>query len=192
MAAKKTTARKTVKKTTKSATRATKRATKSAKAPRASAALPTPRVVTPYLAVNNAAAEIEWIKKVFGAKETTRQMAGPTMIMHAALRLGDSEIYLADIFPGSDVVDPARVGASVTLTIYHKDIQKFWERAIANGAKVTMPLAKQFWGAWYGQLRDPQGHAWAFSFPAKMSPAEMEKLRVEAMSQMGGAGEMPQ
>jgi uncharacterized glyoxalase superfamily protein PhnB len=179
------------KKTTRNVAKKTTRKT-AKKAARAPAAPPTPRTLTPYLAVSDAAAEIDWIKKVFGAKETSRQMAGPEKIMHAALRIGDSDIFLADIFPGSVAQDPARVGASVTINVHHKDIQKFWDRAVANGAKVTMPLEKQFWGDWYGQLRDPLGHAWAFNWRAKMTAAEKEKLRAEAMAQMGGAGEQPQ
>ena len=165
-------------------TNATRKATRPA-ARKAAAAPPTPHTVTPYLAVNDAAAEIEWIKRVFGAKERSRQMAGPDKIMHAALTIGDSDIFLADIFPGSDIQDPSRVGASVTIHVYHKDINKFWERAIANGAKVTMPIGNMFWGDRYGQFRDPSGHAWALNYPAKMTAAEKEKKRVEAMAQMG-------
>jgi uncharacterized glyoxalase superfamily protein PhnB len=145
----------------------------------------TLHAVTPYLSVGNAAAQIDWIKKVFGAKERTRQMAGPDKIMHAALQIGDAEVFLADIFPGSDMQDPSRAGSSVQITIYHKEINKFWARAMANGAKVVMPIDNMFWGARYGVFRDPQGHVWALNYPAKMSKAEMEKKRVEAMAQMG-------
>jgi uncharacterized glyoxalase superfamily protein PhnB len=165
-------------------TRKTKTTKKTARKAATPAKPPTPRTITPYLAVGDAASEIEWIKKVFGAKETARQMAGP-MIMHAALRIGDSDVYLADIFPGSDIRDPSRVGASVTVNVYHKDIKKFWDRAMANGAKVIMPLDKQFWGDWYGQFRDPAGHAWALNFPAKMTQAEKDRKRAESMAQMG-------
>jgi len=176
------------KKTTKTATRKTtkKTAVRTAK-PKVDAmgAPPTLHAITPYLSVSDAAAEIDWIKKVFGAKERTRQMAGPSKIMHAALQIGDAEVFLADIFPGSDMQDPTRVGASVQVTIYHKDINKFWERAMANGAKVVMPIDNTFWGARYGVFRDPQGHVWALNYPAKMSKAEMEKKRLEAMAQMG-------
>ena len=35
------------------------------------------------------------------------------------------------------------------------------EQAVAAGAQVTMPLADQFWGDRYGQLRDPFGHKWS-------------------------------
>jgi uncharacterized glyoxalase superfamily protein PhnB len=38
-------------------------------------------------------------------------------------------------------------------------------RAAAAGATITMPVAKQFWGATFGTLRDPQGVAWGISEP---------------------------
>jgi uncharacterized glyoxalase superfamily protein PhnB len=144
-----------------------------------------PRTITPYLAVNDAAGAIDWYKKVLGAKEINRQPAG-AKIMHAALKIGDSDLFLADIFPGSDVPDPARVGAAVTIHVYSKDIDDIWQRATQNGAKVVMPLANQFWGDRYGQFVDPYGHRWALNHPARMTAAEKEKLRQEAMAQMGG------
>jgi PhnB protein len=41
-----------------------------------------------------------------------------------------------------------------------------------------------FWGDRYGQLRDPFGQMWSFGWPAKLTEAQKEKLRVEAMAQM--------
>jgi PhnB protein len=174
LAKKKATTR-TTKKTT-----ARKAAPKKAPAPAASA----PRTVTPYLAVGDAAGAIEWYKKVFGAKETARQPAGPK-IMHAALKIGDSEIFLSDIFPGSDVQDPSRVGASVTIHVYSPKIDKFWQNAVDNGAKIAMPIDNMFWGDRYGQFVDPFGHRWAVNYKAKMTAAEKEAKRVEAMKNMG-------
>jgi len=155
--------------------------------PKKQAAPPTPRTVTPYLAVNGAAEAIAWYKKVFGAKETSRQMAGPDKIMHAGLRIGDSDVYLSDIFPGSDVPDPSRVGATVTIHVYSKNINKFWQNAVANGAKVVLPIDNMFWGDRYGQFLDPFGHRWAVNYKVKMSKSEMDAKRAEAMKQMGGA-----
>ena len=34
-------------------------------------------------------------------------------------------------------------------------------RAVAAGAKMTMPLTDMFWGDRYGQLVDPFGHCWS-------------------------------
>ncbi|RZJ78841.1 MAG: VOC family protein, partial [Brevundimonas sp.] len=31
----------------------------------------------------------------------------------------------------------------------------------------TLPLADQFWGDRYGQLRDPFGHSWSIGSPIK-------------------------
>src|ERR1051325_4005307 len=169
-----TTSRKTKKTTT-----ARKAAPKKASAPAFK-----PHTVTPYLAVADAAGAIEWYKKVCGAKEPARQLAGPK-IMHAALRIGDSEVYLSDIFPGSDVQDPSRVGASVTIHVWSPKIDAYWKSAITNGAKVIMPIDNMFWGDRYGQFIDPFGHRWAVNWKAKMNKAEMEAKRIEAMKQMG-------
>ena len=41
------------------------------------------------------------------------------------------------------------------------------------GAKVTMPLADQFWGDRYGQLKDPFGHTSSIG-QTKSTPTEAE------------------
>lgn len=146
-------------------------------------------VVTPYLAVGDASAALDWYKKVFGAKEWDR-MPGPNgKIMHSTIEIGDSMLFVSDIFPQSDMVDPSRAGASVNLHYYRKDADKVWDRALANGAKVTMPFADQFWGDQYGKVLDPFGHSWAISRQSKLSEKELNKLREQAMAQMG-AGTM--
>ena len=44
---------------------------------------------------------------------------------------------------------------------------RWWDRAVAAGATITMPLADQFWGDRYGQLKDPFGHSWSIGAPVK-------------------------
>jgi PhnB protein len=39
--------------------------------------------------------------------------------------------------------------------------------ALANGGKVTMPLADMFWGAYYGSCTDKYGIQWMFNCPKK-------------------------
>lgn len=153
---------------------------------KAAPAEPKPQTLTPYLAVNDAAGAIEWYKKVFGAKEFSRQPSPDGKIMHAGLVIGDSQVLLSDIFPGSDLADPTRAGASVNLHVWSPKADKFWANATSNGAKVTMPLADQFWGDRYGKFVDPYGHNWAVSTKSKLSKAQLEKLRVEQMKQWGG------
>ena len=72
----------------------------------------------------------------------------------------------------------------MTLHIYTEDVNKLWERAIAAGARIIMPLNNQFWGERYGQLADPFGHRWSLSQQVKMTEEEMEALEKAAMEMM--------
>ena len=112
--------------------------------PRANPSGPRPRTVTPYLAVGNAAEALEWYKRAFDAKEMARQLEPSGKVMHASLKIGDSLVMLSDIFPGSDMKDPRDSGPSVNIHIFSKNIYKIWSKAVAAGAKVTMPLENQF------------------------------------------------
>ena len=141
--------------------------------------------VTPHLAINGAAQAIEFYKKAFGAKEfeRERQATPDGKLMHGRIKIGDSIVMLADVFPGSPLKDPLSAGTStVTLHIYSKNVDKLWEQATGAGAKVTMPLDNQFWGDRYGQLEDPFGHHWSVSQRVKMSPKEMKEKQEKAMA----------
>ncbi|HLE98218.1 MAG TPA: glyoxalase/bleomycin resistance/extradiol dioxygenase family protein [Candidatus Thermoplasmatota archaeon] len=149
-------------------------------------AAPKPQAVTPYLAVNDAAAAIQWYKDVFGAKVFSNQPAPGGKIMHAGLVIGGSHVLLSDIFPGSDLVDATRTGPSVNLHYYRPNAGHVWERAVEEGAKVTMPFVDQFWGDVYGRIIDPFGHSWAISCKSKLSKAELAKLREKQMKEWSG------
>ena len=140
--------------------------------------------VTPYLTVKGGAQAIEFYKKAFGAEERQR-MAGPDgLIMHATLRIGDSTVYLCDEMMGSK--SPKTLGGSpVMLHMYLPDADAAWKQAVAAGAKVTQPLADQFWGDRFGLVEDPFGHFWAISTQKEdLTPAEMEE-RAKAAMQKG-------
>jgi uncharacterized glyoxalase superfamily protein PhnB len=151
---------------------------------------PAPRVpfrtVTPYLTVSDAAAAIEWYKKAFRARELMRMPGPGGKVMHAEIMIGDSRVMLADPFPGSDTKDPQALGGTATyLHVVQKRIDRLWQRAVGAGARVTMPLANQFWGERYGRLQDPFGHSWGLSYKAKMTKQEMEHKRQEMMQAFG-------
>lgn len=139
--------------------------------------------VTPYLAIDGAAAAIDWYKKAFGAKELARQAVPDGKLIHARIRIGDSIVMLSDTFPGSDAQSPAVLGNSpVTLHIYVKDVDKLWQQAVDVGARVTMPLDNQFWGERYGLLTDPFGHHWSLATQVKMSKAERDEKQRQAIA----------
>ena len=60
-----------------------------------------------------------------------------------------------------------------------------FNRAVAAGAKVAMPLMDQFWGDRYGIVSDPFGHKWSIATHIKdMSFEEMQRAGDEAMANM--------
>jgi uncharacterized glyoxalase superfamily protein PhnB len=137
--------------------------------------------VTAYLAVEGGLAAIEFYKKAFGAREVTRRVTPNGKLIHGQLQIGDTMVFLSDVFPDSDTAAPSSIGTTtVTLHIYTEDVDALWDRAVAAGAKVMMPLENQYWGERYGQLLDPFGHHWTLSMQVKIDREEMEARRLEA------------
>ena len=71
------------------------------------------------------------------------------------------------------------------LNLYVPNADAAWGRAVKAGCTVTMPLAVQFWGDRYGQVRDPFGFVWAISTHIEdPTPEEMQ----QRMAKMSGGG----
>jgi PhnB protein len=141
--------------------------------------------VTPYLTVRNAAAAIEFYRKVFDARERLRMAAPGGMVGHAELTIGDAVIMLSDEFPDRDVLGPEAIGGSpVTLHLYVDDVDRVAERALGAGCKVLRPVEDQFYGDRAGKFQDPFGHLW-FIATHKEDVPEAEMAR--RMREMSGA-----
>ncbi len=133
--------------------------------------------VTPHLVCAGAAEEIEFYKKAFGATEVGR-LPGPNgKLMHAMLHIGDSALMLVDEMRDCNALGPkALKGSPVTIHLYVEDVDACIERAVAAGAKITMPVQDMFWGDRYGRLEDPLGHQWSVATHKRdVSPEEMKQ-----------------
>jgi PhnB protein len=121
--------------------------------------------LAPYLTVDNAAAAIVFYTHVFGGTEMTRQEAPDGKIIHATLDINGGTLFLSDDFEGRT---PLSLGGSpITIHVTTADVDGPWNRALAAGATVGMPLEDQFWGSRYGIFVDPFGHRWSLGTPAK-------------------------
>ena len=138
--------------------------------------------VAPYLAVKHGAKALEFYRKAFGATETFKLMMPDGRLGHAELRLGDSLIMLSDEFPEFGGKAPDTLGGSpVSIHLYVEDVDAFFSRALAAGARERKPVADQFYGDRSGQLEDPFGHLWwVATHKEDVAPAELQK-RVQAM-----------
>jgi PhnB protein len=129
--------------------------------------------ITPHLVCAGGDAAIEFYKKAFGAEEVMRLPGPGGKIGHAMLRIGDSSIMLADEFPQWESLGPlALKGSPVTLHLAVADVDRAFERALAAGARVRMPLADMFWGDRYGIVEDPFGHRWSLATHVRDVPVE--------------------
>jgi len=144
--------------------------------------------VTPYLTCKNSAQAIDFYKSVFGATEIMR-MAGPDgKIGHAEIRIGDSVIMLSDEFPGMSSAPVPGVRNGCGVFVYLENVDTVFNRAVAAGAKVDMPLDNQFWGDRYGKITDPFGHQWGLAQHVEdVAPEEMKRRSQEYAAKMAKA-----
>lgn len=143
--------------------------------------------LTPHLIVRNADQAIEFYKKAFGAEVEGGIARMPNgKVMHAQLRIGDSNLMLNEEMPEYGALSPLSGGSSsVTIHVYTNNVDAAFQRATAAGARVEMPLADQFWGDRYGLVTDPYGHKWSLAAHVKdLSPEEMKRAMEDAMSKM--------
>lgn len=139
--------------------------------------------VTPHLVCAGAAQAIDFYKQAFGATELARLPGPQGKIMHAAVRIGDSTVMLADEMPEYGSLGPKSLkGSPVTIHLYVPDADAFVARAAKAGAKVTMPVAEQFWGDRYGRLEDPFGHHWSVATHVRDVSGEEMKQAMQKMA----------
>lgn len=140
--------------------------------------------VTPHIVCDGAADAIEFYKKAFGATEMARIPAPGGKLMHAMVKIGDSNVMLVDESPEWKSFGPkALKGTPVTLHLYVEDCDAVYKRAVEAGANGFMPPADMFWGDRYGMVEDPFGHRWSIAtHKREMTPEQMDKEMKEAMA----------
>ncbi len=101
---------------------------------------------------------------------------------HAAIRVGDTQIMLADEYPEMNFVSPETLGGTpVAFMVRVEDCDAAYDRAVAEGAKVLSPPEDQFWGDRMARIMCPYGYRWNLaSRREEVSDAEMRR-RLAAM-----------
>ena len=113
--------------------------------------------ITPYLIVKGGAKALEFYARAFGAVERERMQEPGGKVRHA-------EIMLADEHPEIGALSPETVGGTpISLHLYVEDVDTVVAAAVAAGARLTRPVADQFYGDRVGGLTDPFGHHWSIA-----------------------------
>jgi PhnB protein len=144
--------------------------------------------VTPYLAIQGAAAAIDFYRKVFGAMELMR-MPGPAGTLgHVEIKVGDSKVMLADESAQMNFRSPkAHGGTPVHIHLYVKDVDATVAKAVAAGAKMMREVQDMFYGDRTAAIEDPFGHFWHVSTHIRdVSMKEMKRAAEEMAKAAGG------
>jgi PhnB protein len=130
--------------------------------------------VTAALAVDGASDAIAFYKKAFGAEEVSRAPdPSGKKIWHAQIRIGDSQIFVNDVFP-----EMGGGPGSARLWVYVENVDSLFKRAADAGAVVKMPLADMFWGDRIGCVVDKWGNEWNLAQHIKdLTPDETKKAQ---------------
>lgn len=139
--------------------------------------------LTPFLAVVDAAAAIDFCTRVLGAALVDRtDMPGPDgspVVVHATLDLGDGRLQLGEANPAFHLVPPPDGDeACYSLGLYVPDVDDVVARAVAAGATVREPVSTFVSGDRYGSIRDPFGIRWSIMTRVEDLSDEQSSARV--------------
>ncbi|MGC4377598.1 VOC family protein [Fictibacillus sp. Mic-4] len=129
--------------------------------------------INPYLVLNgNGQEAVKFYEDAIEAKVVAVQTFGEMpenpkfpipeeakgRVMHAHLKVGDSDLMISDTFPGHSY----QLGDQVTVALTVDDVEKSKEvfDKLQDGGKVIMPLQETFWSPSYGQVTDKFGITW--------------------------------
>ncbi len=132
--------------------------------------------LVPYLHFNGEAEEVlNYYKDAFDGEIIVLSRYGDSpmqvnedwknKIIHARLKFGANLIMISDSHNGQLAFKEGNIQLSVEVDDEKKMEEVF--NKLAAGGKVTMPLAKQFWGATFGMLQDKFGVNWMFNHEEK-------------------------
>jgi len=134
------------------------------------------QTVIPYLHVNGAAKLIAFMKEVFDAQEIAVYARPDGTVGHAALRIGDSAVELADV----SAEWPAMPCA---IQVYVPDADAAYHRALKAGASSLIAPADQFYGDRTASVRDSCGNNWYIATQKEIVSKEEVDRRLAAMGQ---------
>jgi PhnB protein len=126
----------------------------------------------PELIVYNGTAALDFYKSVFSAED-----------VHGELILDGHKFFVCDEFPpseGGTCKSPKTLGGTgVRITLLVDDANGVVERAVAAGARVSMPVQDMFWGGRYGKIVDPFGHEWGINQEVKEQSHEETQIAAD-------------
>ncbi len=138
--------------------------------------------VSAMIFVDAAEEVVAFARDVFGAEPVTPPLRRPDgTLWHAAMRIGDSSVMIGQ--REGDM--PA---TTAFLHIYVPDADTAFDKAVAAGAQVMMPVSDQFYGERAGGVTDRSGNVWWVSTKTETLTADELGRRAAAFEAEKGTG----
>lgn len=140
-----------------------------------------------HIFVPDADAAVAFYGEAFGAAQLIRHHLPDGRVLFVELAFGPDKLLLSEEITELNALAPATLGGSpVMLLLELDDVDAAFERALAAGAEVEMPVAEMFWGERYSIVRDPFGHRWSLcTRREQLAPDEVAR-QVPAEPTRGG------
>ena len=121
-------------------------------------------VLMPRLICRDPRAALDFYLSTFGAVSLNERPGPDGSLAHALFTIGAAMVMVEAEWPTLPGRAPANDGSSpVVLFVYVEDVDQTLNIAVANGAKIMVPLQNQFWGDRIVSILDPAGHVWTLA-----------------------------
>ncbi len=125
--------------------------------------------ITPYLTVDDAARQIEFLQKAFGATKVYSHNDADGNIRHAEVKVGDSMVMIGQ---GRDQWKPR----PSNYYVYVENVDDLYKQALRAGAKSLNEPVNQVYGDRSAGVEDPNGNYWWIATHIEdVSAEEMER-----------------
>lgn len=139
-----------------------------------------------YITLKDCNKAIEFYKKAFGAKEKGKLLMPDGKVAHAEVEIEGSCLMMCDeIEQWKNKSVESLGGTHMSFSLYVKDVDSAFKKALDAGAKELVPVEDMFYGDRVGQVMDPFGYIW-------MIATHKEDLSYEEMQRRGDEMFAPQ
>ena len=135
-------------------------------------------VLMPRLICRDPRAALDFYLRTFEAVSLNERPGPDGSLVHALFTIGPAMVMVEAEWPTLPGRAPATDGnSSVVLFLYVEDVDQTADRAVANGARIVVPLQDQFWGDRVASIIDPAGHVWTIASRIEETTAEERTRR---------------
>lgn len=114
-----------------------------------------------YITLKDCNKAIEFYKIAFGAIEKGKLRMPDGKVAHAEVEIEGSLLMMCDEIEEWHNKSAETLGDTpMCFSLYVKDVDSAYQKALDAGAKVVTPVADMFYGDRVGQLVDPFGYRW--------------------------------